>query len=116
MQTPTPRIYLGALVGLAAIALSAGLVGYLAGSSRPSMAVHTAIAQSGDDVISAEADGWVYGIPIDVRWQDAAGSWHEHGRPACIPPRTQTMVTFGSIEARVNGVGWRPVVWVSCQR
>jgi hypothetical protein len=61
-------------------------------------------------------DGWVYGVPLDVHWTDAGGVWHEGDRPASLPPvgEVPAPVTFAATLVTINGMTWRPVVWVSC--
>ena len=109
----------GVLITLVVAAFVAGGVGYALGMNTGRVAVHrNVLAQSGDDQVSAQADGWWYSISLDVQWQDAGGTWHERGRPSCLPNRTQVPVTFGSTEIALPGPGalsFRPVVWVSCK-
>lgn len=109
----------GFLLAFVIAAIVAGSVGYAMGTNAGHVAVHrNVLAQAGDDEVSAEAGGWWYSIPLDIRWQDAAGMWHERGRPSCLPNRTQVPVTFGSVETDLPGPGelsFRPVVWVSCK-
>jgi len=109
----------GVVIAVVVAALVAGGVGYATGTNTERVAVHrNVLAQSGDDQVSARAEGWSYNIPLDVQWQDAGGTWHERGRPSCLPNRTQVPVTFGSTEMALPGPGavsFRPVVWVSCK-
>lgn len=98
----------GFLIAVAVTAVVTGAVGYTVGTNTGRVTVpRNVLAQSGDDVVSSEAEGWWYGIPIDVRWQDAAGTWHDHGRPSCLPKQTQAPVTFGSVETALPGPGGR---------
>ena len=74
------------------------------------------LAHSAEGAISAEADGWTYGIPLDVAWTDQTGSWHDRGRPACLPPSSADIpISFQAVGATAGGVGWRGVVWVDCR-
>ena len=50
-------------------------------------------------------------------WVDAAGSYHQDGRPECLPP-----VGIGAIEVSYatvpvtdpSGFGWDRTIWVDC--
>jgi len=92
------------------------LLAYYLGTLRPMVSIHTGIAHSAEGAISIEADGSTHSVPVDgVTWVDSAG-WHESGRPTCLPPTGTTgPVRFASIEASIEGVTWRPVVWVDCR-
>ena len=99
------------------VALVAVAVWLLVGAIRPAVSVHTAVPTSAEGAISIEADGWTYGVPLDgVRWVDTSNTWHEDGRPDCLPAAGTTLpVTFGAVEVTVEGTTWRPVVWVDCR-
>jgi hypothetical protein len=62
-------------------------------------------------------DGWVYSVPLDVNWTDAGGTWHEGSRPDCLPPAEDLFgpITFAATQVTVQGITWRPVLWVSCR-
>lgn len=108
-----------ALGVLAAVAIFAALSGYLVGSTRSGVSIHSGKAHSVQAQISITGeDGWVYSVPLDVNWTDARGVWHEGDRPACLPPvgDIQAPITFAATQVTVNGMTWRPVVWVSCRR
>jgi hypothetical protein len=93
------------------------LGGYLAGTNRSGVSIHAGTAHSVQAQISITGeDGWVYSVPLDVRWTDASGVWHEGDRPICLPPigDVPAPVTFAATQVTVNGITWRPVVWVSC--
>ncbi len=103
---------------LAVAALVAALGGYLVGTNRSGVSIHTGTAHSVQFQISITGeDGWVYGVPLDVFWTDASGVWHEGDRPVCLPPDGDlpAPVTFAATQVTVNGKTWRPVVWVSCR-
>jgi hypothetical protein len=103
---------------LAVVALVAGLGGYLIGTNRSGVSIHTGKAHSVQAQISITGDdGWVYGVPLDVNWSDASGGWHEGDRPVCLPPvgDVPAPVTFAATQVTVSGMTWRPVVWVSCR-
>ena len=107
-----------ALAVLAVVAIVAAVGGYLVGTNRSGVSLHTGKAHSVQSQISITGeDGWVYSVPLDVNWTDASGVWHEGDRPACLPPvgDVQAPVTFAATQVTVNGMTWRPVVWVSCR-
>jgi len=60
-------------------------------------------------------DGWFDNVPLEVKWSDASGGWHEIGRPDCQPPAHLLLgpVALATTEVTVNGTTWRPVTWVS---
>lgn len=98
------------------VALVSGAAGCLVGN-RTVVSVHTGSPMAGEHTISVEADGWTYAIPEDLFWRDAQGSWHDRGRPDCIPPMAEDIapVTFGAVDVTApTGPGWRQVVWVTC--
>jgi hypothetical protein len=98
--------------------LLAGLIGFLVGVNRSSVTTRSCKAYVAPTQATATCgDGWAYAIPVDnVRWRDAIGAWHDRGRPDCLPrgPQDVNRITFATVDARVDGVGWRPVVWVAC--
>jgi hypothetical protein len=108
------RVLVVFVLAIAVLALAASL---LVGATRQTVSIHTAVPSSAEGAISIEADGWTYGVPLDgVRWIDETNTWHEDGRPDCLPATgTSLPVTFGAVDVTVEGVGWRPVVWVDCR-
>jgi hypothetical protein len=103
---------------LAVVATVAALGGYLVGTNRSGVSIHTGKAHSVQAQISITGeDGWVYSVPLDVNWTDANGLWHEGDRPVCLPPvgDVPAPVTFAATQVTVNGMTLRPVVWVSCR-
>jgi hypothetical protein len=110
-RPPSVRVVVAVAV---LVALGAWL---LVGATRQTVSVHTAVPSSAEGAISIEADGWTYGVPLDgVRWIDETNTWHEDGRPDCLPAAGTTLpVTFGAVEVTVDDVRWRPVVWVDCR-
>lgn len=103
------------LAGISALALSAT---GCAAVQPSNVEIRNGEAHSAEGAISIETSDWTYGLPLDgVRWVDGSGSWHEDGRPECLMPSEQTIpVTFAAAEVTVEGVSWRPVVWVSCEK
>ena len=90
-------------------------VGAIAGRVT-AVTMHQAVPMSAPGAISIEADGWTYGVPMDVAWVDADNSVHMEGRPDCLPPDgTDRPVRFASVDVSIEGLGWRPVIWVSCR-
>jgi hypothetical protein len=88
---------------------------YFLGTTRPMVWTHAGIAHSAEGAISVVVDGWLYNIPLDIEWLDANHSWHDHGRPDCLPPANVSVpVTFGSVDLTGDSLGWRQVVWVAC--
>jgi len=98
--------------------LLVGLIGFLVGVNRSSVTIRSCKAYAAPTQATATCDdGWAYAIPVaNVKWRDAIGVWHEGGRPDCLPlgPQEVNALTFATVDVRVEGVGWRPVVWVSC--
>ena len=113
----TARRYLWVLLGIAApVLFGAGfLIG--SGSVQPALSIHSGMASSTEQTIGVVADGWTYGIPLDIRWEDDAGTLHFGGRPDCLPPSDVEVgpITFAAIDVTVGDSTWRQVVWVSCR-
>jgi hypothetical protein len=89
----------------------------LAGANQNPVTIHTGKAHSVEAQISITGDdGWVYSVPLDVNWTEA-GTWHEGTRPDCLPPAGDLAapITFAATQVTVQGITWRPVVWVSCE-
>jgi hypothetical protein len=102
---------------LAVVVLIAALGGYLIGTNRSGVVIHTGKAYSTQGQISLTGeDGWSYSAPVDVHWTDASGVLHQGDRPFCLPPvgEVAAPVTFATTQVTVKGMTWRPVVWVSC--
>lgn len=112
------RVQSVASVAIAVAVLVGAMVGsFLVGTTRPAVSIHSAVPSSAEGAISIEADGWTYSVPLDgVEWIDSTNSWHDSGRPECVPSTgTSRPVTFGAVEVTVQGSTWRPVVWVDCR-
>jgi hypothetical protein len=105
------RLRLVILVGLALV------VGFLVGSWRSGVHIETGQAHSmGNGGGSIITDGGTYGFSADIAWTDNLNSWHEGGLPDCLPPLSIVDgLRFAWVEANVDGIGWRPVVWVDCR-
>ena len=79
-RSPSVRV----VVAVAALAVLGAWL--LFGATRQTVSIHTAVPSSAEGAISIEADGWTYGVPLDgVRWIDGANTWHDGGRPDCLP-------------------------------
>ena len=90
-------------------------IGVIAGRSS-AVTLHQAVPVSASGAISIEADGWTYGVPMDVAWVGTDGTFHDQDRSDCLPADgTSQPVRFASVEVNLDGAGWRPVVWVSCR-
>jgi hypothetical protein len=91
-------------------------IGLVAGSWRFGPSIHAGMAHSAEGAISVESDGWFYGIPMDIAWTDQQNSFHERGRPACLPPSADLIpIRFSAVEVSAEAVQWRQVVWVDCR-
>ena len=65
---------------------------------------------------SIETGEWTYGLPVnDVMWMDAKGTWHEDGRPECLPAGASRQIRFAAVEVTIEESTWRPVVWIDCR-
>jgi hypothetical protein len=97
--------------------VAAGLVAVLAtacgGVGGP--AVLTGRADAGEGGLSITTDDHTYGGGFGFAWTDAGGTWHDRGRPDCLPPGASRQVRFAATEVTVEGVTWRPVVWLDCR-
>ena len=100
------------------LVILAVVVAYYAGTLRTAISYHTAVPSSAEGAVSIEADGWTYGLPAPdgVDWTDQNGAFHDGGRPDCLPPEGATRsVRFATIEVTINGMTWRPIIWVDCR-
>jgi hypothetical protein len=99
---------------LLALVLGAG---YLIGTWKAGPSVHTgradSMADGGGTILTAD---WDYGFARDVEWVGADGTWHDSGPPDCLPPMSSVEgLRFAATEVTVDGVTWRPVVWIDCR-
>lgn len=104
-----------------ALVLSAALLLVSSCGAPSELTMRSAMIHSANTISSEPIDGWTYAIPLDVAWTDASGSFHQSGRPTCLPVDSGPSgvvgpITFASVNVAVGGSKWRPVVWVSCQR
>lgn len=109
--------WIAAVVALIGSLVVAGYVGLSIGQGRT--LVHSIVGSgySARQAISIKAgDSW-YAVPLSVRWQSANGSWHEDGRPACLPPTGHVgPVRLGTVPVIQGNTAWDAIVWVSCKR
>ncbi len=78
--------------------------------------IQTGRADAAEGAISISTSDWTYSVPLDgLMWIDQVGTRHDAGRPDCLPPGVSRQVRFAAIETTVEGLTWRPVVWVSCK-
>jgi hypothetical protein len=106
------------VAGTALLVVLAAVTGHAWGQREAEVTVRHgfALAMEGGISVSTHDDGsGDFSIPRDVPWRDSAGSFHEHGRPECLPP-----VGIGSIEVTYATVrvpseyGGDKTVWVDC--
>lgn len=102
------------------VAALAGLL--LAGCGAPSetplnanVRIMTGRADGASDGLSISTADWTYGGGFGFAWTDSEGSWHQDGRPDCLPQGASRQVTFAATEVTVNGASWRPIVWLDCR-
>jgi hypothetical protein len=102
------------LLAVAVLSLAAG---FFIGARQAGVHIDTGRADTNYlGAGSISTDGWTYGLPSDVAWTDANNSYHEGGPVDCLPPLTSVEgVKFAWVEAKVEGTGWRPVVWIDCR-
>lgn len=101
-----------ALVGVAAAVIGCSMSAPDEGPSA-NVTILTGLGDAAVDSIIVEAGGWTYAVPTQVRWVDAAGTWHD-GRPACLEAGMVSQIRFATVEVTIDGATWRPVVWVAC--
>ena len=120
----TMRQSSAAVIAFAIVVALAASVGYGVGvgvRAGPRMSetkvFHDVPAYAGDGQVSASVDGVTYGVSGEVAWMDASGSWHEQGWPACVPPRTESRITFGgAVVLGPTGTGGYRILWVDCRK
>lgn len=102
------------VVALFAVAVA---LGFLIGTWRSGVTIETGRADStGNGGGSISTDEWTYGFSSDTAWTDASNSWHDSGLPDCLPPLSSVEgVRFAWVKATVEGVSWRPVIWIDCR-
>jgi len=116
-SNPAPRTVarlVPIVVIIVALVVGAGLVGYASGEHHSPVTVRTGIAYASPAQIEVTANGWVYDIPLSVKWFSADGTMNDGSRPACLRPGAYSQIQFGSVTVTVQGSTWRPVVWVRC--
>ena len=107
-----------AVIAMGIIGLVVG--GYVIGRHRPATAQQESVrCLSATGTISCNlADGSTIAVPRDVSWTDRVGTFHEGGRPACLPPTgigLEGPVRISWVHAELDGTGRRQVVAVDCR-
>lgn len=99
------------------VAALAGTAGYWFGTSRHGAFEVVGIAHSTAARIGVETENWSYNVPLDVRWTDANGEWHEGERPRCLPPSSDSLpgVRIAAVPVETRGLRFRQVVAVYCE-
>jgi len=99
------------VIGLALVA------GFLIGTWWAGPEIRTGRADStADGGGSIETGDWTYGFGRDVQWVGQGDVWHDAGPPDCLPPGSSVEgVKFAAVDVSIEGVGWRPVVWIDCR-
>jgi hypothetical protein len=100
-----------AVIGLALVA------GFLIGTWWAGPEIRIGRADStADGGGSIEAGDWTYGFGTDTTWVASGDVWHDSGVPDCLPVGSSVEgVRFAAIDVSIEGVGWRPVVWIDCR-
>jgi hypothetical protein len=101
------------IIGVAVVAFVAG---FLVASWLDSPIITTGRAdttEGGGGSIST--DDWTYGFSADVDWIDEAGSRNSGSQPECLRAGESVNVRFAATEVTVEGITWRPVLWIDCR-
>lgn len=98
---------------VAAMGFVAVVVGACGGAGGP--AVLTGRADAGEGGLSISTGDFTYGGGYGFAWTDEGGTWHDRGRPTCLPTGASRQVRFAATEVTVDGATWRPIVWVDCR-
>lgn len=108
----TPRI-LTVLILLTA----AGVLGFGAGS-RTRVVTEEVWCLSAEGTIGCSlGDGRDVSVPVTLSWTDSGGTFHEGGRPSCLPATGRGLegpVRVSWTEVDVDGMHWRQVLHVAC--
>jgi hypothetical protein len=110
---PGARTVAIALLVLAVV----GILGYQAGSSSRIVTEEVGCLSAEGVIGCTLADGWDVSMTLDISWTDAQGSFHESGRPECLPPTGRGLegpVRISWTDMDVDGTGWRQVLHVVC--
>ncbi len=114
MLQPPGKLFAAATAGVvvgASLVLAAGAL-----RGRTEEFDVTARPFSSPGAISVTSDGWTYSIPTDVAWRDRSGSFHDSGRPDCLPPSgaQEGPVRIKARLVDADGVQFRQVFYVDC--
>jgi len=105
------------VAGLLSALVAGAALGYWFGTSRSGVSEHVGDAYSADTQIGIQTEDWTYDVPLDVRWTDADGGWHEGSRPECLPPSDSGVLSeirFAAVPVETRGIGFRQVIAVFC--
>lgn len=93
-------------------------VGHAVGHHKAA-ATYFAVGQASSEQqeITVVSNGWAYAVSPSVPWLDGAGSWHDGGRPSCLPAVGGIAnVHFSWVPYSLGSIGGRAVVAVDCSR
>jgi hypothetical protein len=111
-MVPSTRRVLLAVALLAAVAAAAFYLGSKSVTHVDSGRADPKL-DGGGSIFTAD---WAYAYGDGVEWLDAEDVWHGEGMPECLPPGPSVEnIRFAWTEITVEGVRWRPVVWIDCQ-
>lgn len=94
-----------------------GLAGFATGRGSRVVTEEVSCLSMEGQIGCTLSDGWDVSVPLDVAWTDAHGTFHEEGRPRCLPPTGRGLegpVRLAWTKVEAQGIGWRQVVWVGC--
>lgn len=115
IERPQGRQGVVAVAALALIAMSC-LGGIAWGQRHPVVHVDETTCLALESQIGCTLpDGWDIGVAVDVSWTDAAGVFHEGGRPECLPPTGRGASEPVHLHWLRTATGDRYVVEVTCQ-
>jgi hypothetical protein len=103
-------------ISVVAVAIAAFVIGFGASRALDGPIVETGradVQEGGGGSIST--DDWTYGFAPGVEWTDENGVRNDDTPPSCLVPGESVNVTFAATEVTVEGLTWRPVVWVDCR-
>jgi hypothetical protein len=97
------------------LTVTAAVLGAVWGTRQTGVHTEVVTCYSQQSISCDLADGWTVGVSKDLPWTDVEGTFHEKGRPACLPPGGVTdPVRLHWVEAASDGTEWRSVVAVTC--
>jgi hypothetical protein len=109
------RGIIGLLAGTAVVLAACGATTPAPTAAFQNVMVLRGRADAAESGLSITTEDWTYGGGYGFRWVDAVGTWHDDGRPDCLPVGTSRVVTFAATVVMVDGSTWRPIVWLDCR-